>query len=43
LLVMIMYFTYCQLWIADDVMGFFEYVKSVIGKKQVTWYKTERF
>jgi len=43
LLVMIMYFTYCQLWIAVAVMGFFEYVKSVIGKKQVTWYKTERF
>jgi cellulose synthase/poly-beta-1,6-N-acetylglucosamine synthase-like glycosyltransferase len=40
LLVVVAYFTYCQLWIAVVVRAFFD---DVILRKKRTWAKTERF
>lgn len=42
-LVALMYFTYCQLWIIVAIRGIIEYFKDVVIKKEVKWYKTERF
>lgn len=39
----IMYFTYCQLWIIVAINGFYNYFKDKIFKREVKWYKTERF
>ena len=43
LYVVAMYFTYCQLWIIVVVQGFYSRLKDKILKKEVKWYKTERF
>ncbi len=43
LVVMLMYFTYCQLWMVVCVKGIYSYIKDAILKKEHTWYKTERF
>jgi hypothetical protein len=37
--VIMMYFTYCQLWIVVVISAFF---KDFIKKEKATWYKTER-
>ncbi len=42
-LVMIMYFIYSQLWLVVAVMGLYGYAKDLIGRKELEWYKTERF
>lgn len=42
-LIMIMYFTYCQLWIVAAVNGILHYIKDIILRKDTNWYKTERF
>lgn len=42
-LVILMYFTYCQLWLFVTIKGFYRYFHDVIFKRQVKWYKTERF
>ncbi|WP_411168559.1 glycosyltransferase [Clostridium sp. MB05] len=41
--VMLMYFTYCKLWGIVAALGFYNYLKDVIFKREAKWYKTERF
>ncbi|UWD48167.1 glycosyltransferase [Clostridioides difficile] len=43
LIVAIMYFTYSQLWLFVAIKGMVEYLKDIIFKREVKWYKTERF
>ncbi|WP_404661460.1 glycosyltransferase family 2 protein [Haloimpatiens myeolchijeotgali] len=43
ILIPIMYFTYCQLWMVVAIKGIIEYIKDKLFKKEVKWYKTERF
>ncbi|HBE9334362.1 UNVERIFIED_CONTAM: glycosyl transferase family 2 [Clostridioides difficile] len=42
-IVAIMYFTYSQLWLFVAIKGMIEYLKGIIFKREVKWYKTERF
>lgn len=39
----LMYFTYCQLWIVLAVNAFVSYIGDLIYKKEFKWVKTERF
>lgn len=41
--VSIMYFTYCQMWMVVAVKGIIQYIRDKLLKKEVKWYKTERF
>ena len=41
--VLIMYFTYCQLWIILAVKGVYSYIKDRILKAEFKWDKTQRF
>lgn len=43
LITMIMYFTYCKLWSIISVIGFVSYTTDFVFKRQISWYKTERF
>lgn len=43
ILICIMYFTYCQLWLFVSIYGFYLNFKDRIFNKQTKWYKTERF
>jgi cellulose synthase/poly-beta-1,6-N-acetylglucosamine synthase-like glycosyltransferase len=43
LIVVLMYFTYCQLWIYICAKGIFVYTKDKLLGVKNTWYKTERF
>ncbi|SHJ97005.1 glycosyltransferase family 2 protein [Tepidibacter formicigenes] len=43
LLVAIMYFSYCQLWMIVAIKGIILYFKDVLFKQEIKWYKTERF
>ncbi|WP_341350162.1 glycosyltransferase family 2 protein [Clostridium lundense] len=43
MLIPIMYFTYCQLWIIVAINGIIQYFKDKLLKKEGKWYKTERF
>lgn len=44
LLIALMYFTYCQMWILLTVRSFYLSFKDrLMGVKTVKWYKTERF
>lgn len=43
LIVMLMYFTYCKLWGVVAALGFYNYIKDIVFKREVKWYKTERF
>ncbi|TCZ75702.1 glycosyltransferase family 2 protein [Paenibacillus albiflavus] len=42
-IIMLMYVSYCQLWMIVSVNGLYNYFKDVIFKREVKWYKTERF
>lgn len=42
-LVVIMYLTYCQCWIAVCISGIYSYLRDAILKREHRWYKTERF
>lgn len=42
-IIMLMYLTYCQLWMVVAAYGLFQYVKDIILKRETKWYKTERF
>jgi len=42
-IVAIMYFKYSQLWLFVAIKGMIEYLKDIIFKREVKWYKTERF
>ncbi len=43
ILVPIMYFTYCQMWMIVALKGIIQYMQDKLFKKEVKWYKTERF
>lgn len=43
LIVLLMYFTYSQLWILLVVQAVFLEAKRVLLKQEVKWYKTQRF
>lgn len=40
---LLMYFTYCKLWMVVAAYGLFQYLIDVVFKRKVKWYKTERF
>ncbi|MFC6332087.1 glycosyltransferase [Paenibacillus septentrionalis] len=42
-IIMLMYITYCQLWMLVAAYGLYQYAKDVIFKREIKWYKTERF
>lgn len=42
-IIMLMYLTYCQLWMVVAAYGLYQYVKDIILKRETKWYKTERF
>ncbi|MBP1991830.1 glycosyltransferase family 2 protein [Paenibacillus eucommiae] len=42
-IILLMYVSYCQMWLAVVVYGMYHYVKDVIFNREVKWYKTERF
>lgn len=41
--ILLMYITYCQLWMVVAAYGFFIFLKDTVLKKETKWYKTERF
>ncbi|SHK05552.1 glycosyltransferase family 2 protein [Paramaledivibacter caminithermalis] len=43
ILVALMYFSYCQLWMIVAIKGMILYFKDVLFKQETKWYKTERF
>ncbi|MDD4568995.1 MAG: glycosyltransferase [Tepidanaerobacteraceae bacterium] len=43
LIVLLMYFTYCQCWIVVCITGICSYIKDTVLKREHAWYKTERF
>ncbi|NFM47663.1 glycosyltransferase family 2 protein [Clostridium botulinum] len=43
ILVPIMYFTYCQMWMIVALRGIIQYIRDKLFKKEIKWYKTERF
>lgn len=42
-LIMLMYVSYTQLWMIVSANGFYVFMKDLILKRDVKWYKTERF
>src|SRR5690606_2391176 len=42
-IVLLMYFTYSQLWIFLVVRASYLELKRVLFKQEITWYKTQRF
>lgn len=42
-IIMLMYVTYSQLWMAVAAYGLVMYIRESVLKKEVKWYKTERF
>ena len=43
LITLLMYFTYCKLWMVVAAYGLIQYLIDIIFKRQFKWYKTERF
>lgn len=43
MVILLMYFTYCKLWTVVAALGFYNYLKDTTLKREVKWYKTERF
>lgn len=41
--IILMYFIYCKMWMIVAIYGFIMYVRDVVFKREVVWYKTERF
>ncbi|WP_168119371.1 glycosyltransferase [Paenibacillus sp. HB172176] len=42
-IILLMYVSYCQMWMIVAAYGLIQYFKDVIFKREVKWYKTERF
>lgn len=42
-IILLMYVSYCQLWMVVAANGLFTYLKDVLFKRETKWYKTERF
>lgn len=43
LITLLMYFTYCKLWMVVAAYGLVQYLIDIIFKRGFKWYKTERF
>lgn len=43
LIILLSYFTYCKMWAIVSIAGFYNYIRDVVFKREVKWYKTERF
>lgn len=41
--IMLMYFTYSKMWMAVAAYGLYKYCTDVLFKREVKWYKTERY
>ncbi len=41
--IVLMYFTYSKMWMAVAAYGLYKYCTDVLFKREVKWYKTERF
>lgn len=42
-IILLMYITYCQMWLVVVAYGMYHYIRDVVGAREVKWYKTERF
>ncbi|MFD2614379.1 glycosyltransferase family 2 protein [Paenibacillus gansuensis] len=42
-IILLMYVSYCQMWMVVAAYGLYAYIKDQILKREVRWYKTERF
>ncbi|MCM3629676.1 glycosyltransferase [Paenibacillus glycanilyticus] len=42
-IILLMYVSYCQLWMLVAANGLYQYTKDQIFKREAKWYKTERF
>ncbi|WNR42322.1 glycosyltransferase [Paenibacillus roseipurpureus] len=42
-IIMLMYVSYCQMWMVVAAYGFYTYLKDLILNREAKWYKTERF
>lgn len=42
-IIMLMYVTYCQMWMVVAANGLYQYFKDLLFKREVKWYKTERY
>lgn len=42
-IILLMYVSYCQLWMVVAAYGLYNYLKDVIFKREAKWYKTERY
>ncbi|MEI6100540.1 MAG: glycosyltransferase family 2 protein, partial [Eubacteriales bacterium] len=42
-IIILMYVTYSQMWIAVALWGFIYFLTDVVFKRGTKWYKTERF
>ncbi|CAH1210412.1 Undecaprenyl-phosphate 4-deoxy-4-formamido-L-arabinose transferase [Paenibacillus auburnensis] len=42
-IILLMYVSYCQLWMVVAAYGMYNYLKDVIFKREAKWYKTERY
>ncbi|WP_159881437.1 glycosyltransferase family 2 protein [Paenibacillus puerhi] len=42
-IIMLMYVSYCQLWMVVAAYGMYTYLKDLVFKREAKWYKTERF
>lgn len=42
-IIILMYISYCQMWMIVAAYGMYHYISDVVFKRTVKWYKTERF
>ncbi|MFD0588703.1 glycosyltransferase [Paenibacillus sp. GCM10027627] len=42
-LIMLMYVTYCQMWMVVAAYGLYTFLKDLVFKREAKWYKTERY
>ncbi|GGA10893.1 glycosyl transferase family 2 [Paenibacillus marchantiophytorum] len=42
-IIMLMYVSYCQMWMVVAAYGMYTYLKDLVFKREAKWYKTERF
>ncbi|SFF00390.1 Glycosyltransferase, catalytic subunit of cellulose synthase and poly-beta-1,6-N-acetylglucosamine synthase [Paenibacillus algorifonticola] len=42
-IIMLMYVSYCQMWMVVAAYGLYTYLKDLVFKREAKWYKTERY
>jgi len=42
-IILLMYISYCQLWMVVAAYGLYQYIKDILFKREAKWYKTERY